>query len=193
MTDQPHPDSPVNRPASGDAFKAGGSPSPSSALSRPPQFAWWQQGGLLTLTAVLALVSAAGGIGWVLGYREARTAHQLELAERRADTEKAVAAALAHVKQLLDETGDSKDAQSHFNLGVVFAGKEQWDDAIAEYKRAIELDPKFAKAYMNLGIALAAKNRLDDAIAEYKKAIEIDPKNSDAQDALAEALRNKGR
>ena len=54
--------------------------------------------------------------------------------------------------------------------------KGQLDEAIACYKKAIELDPKFATAHSNLGIALKAKGQLDEAIACFKKAIELDPK-----------------
>ncbi len=51
------------------------------------------------------------------------------------------------------------------------------DEAIACYKKAIELDPKLAKAHYNLGDALSGKGQVDEAIACYKKAIELDPKS----------------
>ena len=54
--------------------------------------------------------------------------------------------------------------------------KGQLDEAIACYRKAIELDPKNATAHSNLGNALRAKGQLDEAIACYKKAIELDPK-----------------
>ena len=58
--------------------------------------------------------------------------------------------------------------------------KNQLDEAMAEFRKAIELDPKFAMAHFNLGMALKAKNQLDEAIAEYRKAIELDPKLANA-------------
>ena len=64
---------------------------------------------------------------------------------------------------------------AHINLGLALMAKNQLDEAIAEFKKAIELDPKDAIAHYNLGIALQAKNHLDEAIAEYRKAIELDP------------------
>ena len=65
------------------------------------------------------------------------------------------------------------------------------DEAIACYKKAIELDPKFAVAHYNLGNALAAKGQLDAAIACCKKAIELDPRFAIAHSNLgsAEATR----
>jgi eukaryotic-like serine/threonine-protein kinase len=65
------------------------------------------------------------------------------------------------------------------------------DDAIAEYHKAIDLDPKHAPAHINLGIALVAKNRLDEGIAEYKKAIDLNPKYAQAHNNLGTALQAK--
>ena len=61
------------------------------------------------------------------------------------------------------------------------------DEAIACYRKAIELDPKYAEAHYNLGNALKHKGQLDEAIACYKKAIELDPKFAAAQTQLASA------
>ena len=71
--------------------------------------------------------------------------------------------------------------------------KNQLDEAIAEFRKAIELDPKLANAHTNLGTTLHAKNQLDEAIAEYKKAIELDPKFAMAHNNLATALQAKNQ
>jgi len=49
------------------------------------------------------------------------------------------------------------------------------DEAIAEGKRALNLDPKEADAYNNLGNAYLKKGELDKSISEYKKALAIKP------------------
>jgi tetratricopeptide (TPR) repeat protein len=66
------------------------------------------------------------------------------------------------------------------------------DEAIAEYGKAIELDPKHVNAHNGLGDALRDKGRVDEAIAEYGKAIELDPKYAYAHNGLGDALRDKG-
>jgi tetratricopeptide (TPR) repeat protein len=66
--------------------------------------------------------------------------------------------------------------------------QKKLDEAIAEYRQAIEIDPKFAPAHYGLGLALYDQKRLDDAIAEYRKAIEIDPKYAFAHSNLGMAL-----
>jgi len=59
------------------------------------------------------------------------------------------------------------------------------DDAIASYKRAIELKPSFAY-YNNLGGIEGRAGKIDDATAAYQKAAEIDPAQA------AQAWRNFG-
>jgi tetratricopeptide (TPR) repeat protein len=61
------------------------------------------------------------------------------------------------------------------------------DEAIACYRKVIELDLKYAFAHNNLGSALQAKGQLDEAIACYREAIKLDPKNALAQTQLAKA------
>ena len=41
------------------------------------------------------------------------------------------------------------------------------DEAIAEYREAIRIDPDFAEAHLHLGVALEAKGRLDEAEDAY--------------------------
>jgi tetratricopeptide (TPR) repeat protein len=65
---------------------------------------------------------------------------------------------------------------AHDNLGTALQDKGDMDRAIAEYRQAIRLDPKFAWPHYNLGLALSDKGNLDGAIAEYHQAIQLDPK-----------------
>ena len=58
-------------------------------------------------------------------------------------------------------------------------------EAISEYTKAIELDPKNAEAYNNRGAAYNDSDQFDKAISDCSKAIELNPK-------LAEAYCNRG-
>src|SRR5206468_5246811 len=64
------------------------------------------------------------------------------------------------------------------------------DEAIACYRKAIELDPKNARAHLRLGNAFRAQKKWDEALAEYRQALEIDPKDAGARDALAWGMNN---
>jgi hypothetical protein len=53
---------------------------------------------------------------------------------------------------------------------------ERYDDAIAGYRRALELAPDYAQAHGNLGSALREVGDLDGAYEHLKRAIDIDPR-----------------
>lgn len=66
------------------------------------------------------------------------------------------------------------------NRGLAYYNKGQYDQAIKDYNKAIEIDPGNAVAYINRGFAYRNKGQYDQAIKDYTKAIEIDPGNADA-------------
>src|SRR5262249_35167700 len=45
--------------------------------------------------------------------------------------------------------------------------------AIADYSKVIELDPKYALAYHNRGLAYEKKGDTDHAVADYRKVLEL--------------------
>jgi Tfp pilus assembly protein PilF len=78
-------------------------------------------------------------------------------------------------------------------LGYALRKQGKLDEAIVEYRKAIELDPKYAGAHNNLGVALMGQGKLDEAIAEYRKAIELDSKYAGAHNNLGIALIRHGK
>jgi len=62
--------------------------------------------------------------------------------------------------------------------------KGEYDKAIAYYRLALSMDPKFVKAYVNIGVLLKAKGKLNDAIYNFEKAIKIEPKEASAYSNL---------
>ena len=73
-------------------------------------------------------------------------------------------------------------------LGAIFAGQDQLDKAIENYKKAIEINPNYAQAYNNLGIALHKLFRMDKAIESYQKAISINSNFAEPQSNLGNAM-----
>jgi tetratricopeptide (TPR) repeat protein len=70
------------------------------------------------------------------------------------------------------------------NLGLALSDQHKTDEAIAEYRKAIELDPRLAAPHYNLGLALRDQLKTDEAIAEYRKAIEVDPRDAAPHDYI---------
>jgi TolB-like protein/DNA-binding winged helix-turn-helix (wHTH) protein/Flp pilus assembly protein TadD len=71
---------------------------------------------------------------------------------------------------------DDTLAEAHASLGRVLATYEwDWTSAEKEYKRAIELNPRYAIAHQWYGGCLAVMGRGDEAIAERKRAVELEP------------------
>ena len=71
---------------------------------------------------------------------------------------------------------DESLAEAHTTLGRVFAQYEwNWPAAEKEYKRAIELNPRYAIAHQWYGGYLECMDRPDEALKERQLALELDP------------------
>ena len=68
----------------------------------------------------------------------------------------------------------------------------QFDRAVAEGKRALELDPLSVIITADLGANYLVARRYDEAIEQFHKAIDLDPRFYYAHWNLAEALEMKG-
>ena len=56
---------------------------------------------------------------------------------------------------------------------------DAYEDAIADYNRAIEINPNYGGAYMNRGVVYARMGKYDQAISDISRGIDIDPKNGE--------------
>jgi tetratricopeptide (TPR) repeat protein len=62
--------------------------------------------------------------------------------------------------------------------GLAWSNKKDYDKAIADYTKGIEINPQSAEAYGGRGDAWYGKGDYAKAIADYTKAIEINPKDA---------------
>ncbi len=79
----------------------------------------------------------------------------------------------------------------HNNLGLEYAKKGEYADAILEYKKAIDISSLYFHALTNLGDAYLKIGLIDEAIDLYKKAIEAEPDYSIAYNNLGFAYFEK--
>ena len=66
------------------------------------------------------------------------------------------------------------------NQGIKHFDKRQYDKAISDFTKAIELNPKSAEAYYRRGIAYVDKANVDKALSDLNKAIELNPEYPEA-------------
>jgi tetratricopeptide (TPR) repeat protein len=84
------------------------------------------------------------------------------------------------------------EADEWLNKGNAAYQAKKYDEAIACYKKATELDPSFASAFYNLGIMYEAKGMTDAAITPYKQALTVKPDYYAAQNNLGIIYKKKG-
>lgn len=79
-----------------------------------------------------------------------------------------------------------------FMRGCGYAGKGNYDQAQADFDRALSLNPKFAWAYCVRGRIYREKEDYDRAIVESNKAISLNPSFAEAYELRGDAYRYKG-
>ena len=84
-------------------------------------------------------------------------------------------------------------AEAYNTRGVAHNEKGEFDLAMTDFNKAIELDPDFAKAYINRGAIYIEKGAFDLAIPDFDKAIELDPDDVAAYSNRGTAYANTGR
>lgn len=82
----------------------------------------------------------------------------------------------AELKKVIASPG-YKDEAAYINLGWIYrnAKPAQAEEAVAAYKKALEIDPKSVQAALGLGWAYSYSKSYDESIAAFQKALQIDP------------------
>jgi tetratricopeptide (TPR) repeat protein len=62
---------------------------------------------------------------------------------------------------------------AHFQIGVIHEEKENYDKAIDEFKKAVELKPDCSEAFVHLGNIAIKRGESEKAIENYGRAIDI--------------------
>ena len=94
---------------------------------------------------------------------------------------------------LRDALNPELGGKAHVDAGNARDDEGKPDEAIAEYRTAIALDPKDAAAHTNLGKILNDQGKLDEAVAEFSKAIQLEPKDAIRRIDLGNALSDQNK
>ncbi len=108
----------------------------------------------------------------------------------------AVAAALLAIlvnANLYSVDREKPFAQIHYRLGIIYGERGDMGEAVAEYERAIEIDPGYPKSYLNMGAILAKLGRYDEAVDAFQGALAINPAYTEARVNLAMVYTGEGK
>ncbi|MDR2351465.1 MAG: tetratricopeptide repeat protein [Endomicrobium sp.] len=78
---------------------------------------------------------------------------------------------------------DSQEA-NHIELGKFYFLNNKFNEAVAEFKKVLEVNPSNAEAYYNIGLIKEVSNLLNEAKDMYSKALAIRPDYKIARDRL---------
>jgi tetratricopeptide (TPR) repeat protein len=74
-----------------------------------------------------------------------------------------------------ESTEQKRDnAEQHYNNGAKYYEQKEYEKAVSEFSKAIELNPNYANAYTSRGYAYDKMGNYEKAIADYIQAIKID-------------------
>jgi len=88
--------------------------------------------------------------------------------------------------------GNRSEAERAFAQGVQAYQAQHLKEAIASYRRAVQVDPAFFDAYYNLAQAATKTDNLSLALSTYEAALALRPESSDARYNFALALKRAG-
>jgi len=80
----------------------------------------------------------------------------------------------------IQEKGRDKVSELYVWRGNAWYNKKDYDNALVDYNKAIEINPNYELAFYNRGFAWIAKQDYNRAIADFNKVIEINPNSASA-------------
>lgn len=76
------------------------------------------------------------------------------------------------------DSSNPKDAGPYIQRAHSRWKKQDFDGALADLNRALELNPKLSEAYNDRGLVKKDKGDIEGAIADYHKALDLNPRNA---------------
>ena len=101
--------------------------------------------------------------------------------------------AIADFDSVIKYAPEREYGEAYYNRGTCLGHLGRHEEAIADYTRAIELNPQYANAHNNRGNALDDLGRHEEALADYTRAIELNPQYAAAYNNRGAALDDLGR
>jgi tetratricopeptide (TPR) repeat protein len=84
-------------------------------------------------------------------------------------------------------------ARQHFDYGSALQAEGKLDEAVEQYKIALQFNPKDAKARTSLAVALTGQAKFDAAVSHAETALALEPNSADFHFVYATLLQRIGR
>ena len=81
----------------------------------------------------------------------------------------------------------------HNNLGVTLARQGKDPQALVQYQKALEINPRYADAHYNMGSLLARQGEDEEAAVQFMESLRIKPDKKEAHNDLGVILNKHGR
>src|SRR5256885_5573103 len=85
----------------------------------------------------------------------------------------------------------AQTAEDYRQRAVEFSRAKAWDQAIVNYRKALDLEPNDATTHYDLALALKYKGDAPQAVEEFESTLKLKPKWADAHYALASTLYDR--
>lgn len=86
-----------------------------------------------------------------------------------------------------------KEKRAYYRLGLHFHSRDMFEEAIAEYHKALELDPEFGSVLNDLAYSHSDMGNYEKAIEYFEKYIAVSPRDVNPIDSMAEQFFRMGR
>jgi tetratricopeptide (TPR) repeat protein len=95
-------------------------------------------------------------------------------------------------KMRAKDPGVPEDAGIYNNLGMIYVGMKRYREALAQFDKALKIDPGFIEALINLAAIAHRFRDYDKALAAYEQVLKADPENAIAKTGKAYAVFGLG-
>lgn len=86
-----------------------------------------------------------------------------------------------------------KEKRVHYDLGAYYHERKMTDQAITEFNKALDLDPKFGPALNWLAYAFIQKKDFEKALSSFEKYAAVSPGDANPYDSMGELYFNMGK
>ena len=85
------------------------------------------------------------------------------------------------------------DKRVHQSAGIFYYDTHDYQNALAQFTKAAEIDPSFAPAFNMMGYAQSKLKNYDEAEKAFQRYIQLTPESPNGYDSYAELLLHKGQ